>query len=35
MALYDEDGDIVAVKNFSVKGKDAGMEMIFEIDDTF
>lgn len=35
MALYDEDGDIVAVKNFSVKGKDADMEMIFEIDDTF
>lgn len=35
MALYDENGDIVAVKNFSAKGKDADMEMIFEMDDTF
>lgn len=35
IALYDEDGDLVAIKSFSNKGKDEDMEMIFEIDDTF
>lgn len=32
-ALYDADGELVGIKNFSPKGKDADMEMIFEIDD--
>lgn len=35
MALYDEDGDIVAIKNFKRKEKDADMKMTFEMDDTF
>ena len=29
LALYDEDGDLVAIKSFSDKGKDDDMEMIF------
>lgn len=35
MALVDEDGDIVSVKNFKPKIKDEGMEMTFQMDDTF
>ena len=35
IALYDEDGDLVAIKNFSVKEKDNDSEMIFNIDDVF
>lgn len=33
--LYDEDGDIVAMKSFLRKGKDDDMECVFECDDTF
>jgi len=35
IALYDADGDLIAIKSFLPKGKDDDMEMIFEIDDTF
>lgn len=35
IALYDTDGDLVAVKNFSAKGKDDDFEMTFQIDDMF
>lgn len=35
IALYDADGDLVAIKNFSVKGKDDDFEMTFQIDDMF
>lgn len=35
MALVDEEGDIVSVKNFKPKIKDEGMEMTFQMDDTF
>jgi len=34
-ALYDADGDLVAIKSFSAKGKDSDMEMVFQITDTF
>lgn len=35
IGLYDSDGDIVCIKSFSKKGKDADMEMTFSIDDVF
>lgn len=35
VGLFDSEGDLVIVKAFSDKGKDADMEMIFEIDDKF
>ncbi|WP_413769359.1 phage tail protein, partial [Vibrio vulnificus] len=35
IALYDEDGDLIAIKSFLDKGKDEDQEMGFEIDDTF
>lgn len=35
MALVDSDGDVVSVKNFKPKIKDEGMEMTFQMDDTF
>lgn len=35
IGLIDEDGDLIAVKNFIKKGKDDGMEMGFEVDDEF
>lgn len=35
IALYDEEGDIVAIKNFLAKGKDDDFEMTFQIDDMF
>lgn len=35
IALYDSDGDIVAIKTFHPKTKDSDMEMVFEIEDTF
>lgn len=35
LALYDEDGDLVAIKNFMRKGKDADVEMTMQIDDEF
>lgn len=35
LGLYDEDDDLVAIKNFSAKGKDADVEMTFNVDDIF
>lgn len=35
LALYDSDGDLVAIKTFKNKGKDADLEMTFRIDDIF
>ena len=35
LGLYDEDGDLVAIKNFMRKGKDADIEMTMQIDDEF
>lgn len=35
IALYDEDGDLVAIKNFLSKGKDADLEMTVQMDDEF
>ena len=35
LALYDEDGDLVAIKNFLRKGKDSDLEMVFQMDDEF
>ena len=35
IGLYDEDGDVVAIKNFLEKGKDDDIEQTYEIDDIF
>lgn len=35
IALIDEEGDLIAIKSFTEKTKDADMEMIFQIDDEF
>lgn len=35
VALYDAEGDLIAIKSFLDKGKDDDQEMGFEIDDTF
>lgn len=35
LALYDEAGDLVAIKNFMAKGKDADIEITFHMDDEF
>lgn len=35
IGLYDTEGDLIAIKNFSPKGKDDDLEMTFNIDDTF
>lgn len=35
IALYDEEGDLVVIKNFSAKGKDDDLEMTFNVDDKF
>ncbi len=35
IAVYDEDGDLIAIKTFRPKGKDGDMEMLFQIDDIF
>ena len=35
IALVDADGDLVAIKNFSAKGKDDDLEMTFNVDDIF
>jgi len=35
LALYDADGDLVAIKNFLRKGKDADIEMTMQMDDEF
>lgn len=34
IALYDEDGDLVAIKTCMPKGKDDDLEMVFQIDDS-
>ena len=35
VGLYDEDGDIVCVKNFTRKGKDDDVEQTYVLDDIF
>lgn len=35
IALYDADGDLVAIKNCLSKGKDSDTVMVFEVDDIF
>jgi hypothetical protein len=35
IGLYDEEGDVVCIKNFLAKGKDNDLEMVFTIDDIF
>lgn len=35
LGLYDADGDIIAIKTFKSKGKDADLEMTFRVDDIF
>lgn len=35
IGLYDAEGDLVCIKNFTSKGKDSDMEMTFQIDDEF
>ncbi len=35
VGLYDADGDILVMKRFSKKGKDADLSMIFWINDSF
>jgi len=35
IGLYDSNGDLVMIKNFLPKGKDADMELTFYIDDIF
>lgn len=35
LGLYDSEGDIIAIKTFKSKGKDADLEMTFRIDDIF
>lgn len=35
IALVDEDGDLLAIKSFSNKGKDSDMEMVFDVLDKF
>lgn len=34
-ALYDADGDLIAIRSFAGKPKDSDMEMGFEFDDIF
>ena len=35
IGLYDEEGDIIYIKNFLAKGKDNDLEMVFTINDIF
>lgn len=35
LGLYDTDGDIITIKRFSKKGKDADLSMTFWLNDTF
>ena len=35
IGLYDEDGDIVCIKNFTRKGKDDDVEQTYVLDDIF
>ena len=34
LALVDEEGDLMAIKNFKAKGKDSDFSMTFKINDT-
>lgn len=34
IALYDEDGDLVAIKNFATKTKSGNAKLVFQIDDS-
>lgn len=34
-ALFDADGDLVAIKNFLPKGKDSDLELTIQMDDEF
>lgn len=34
-ALYDEEGDLIAIKNFLPKGKDEDIEFVIQLDDEF
>ena len=35
LGLYDSEGDLVCIKTFTAKGKDADIEMTFTVDDEF
>ncbi len=35
IGLYDSEGDIVCIKNFTKKGKDSGLQMTYTLDDVF
>lgn len=35
LGLYDEEGELVAIKRFLPKGKDEDMEFIFDMDEIF
>lgn len=35
LGLYDTEGDVIAIKTFKSKGKDADLEMTFRVDDIF
>lgn len=35
LALYDSEGDLINIKHFKSKGKDADIEMTFQVDDEF
>lgn len=35
IGIVDSENDLIAMKTFSNKSKDADMEMVFEVDDTF
>ena len=35
IGLYDSEGDIVCIKNFTKKGKDGGLQMTYTLDDVF
>lgn len=35
IGLYDEDGDIICIKNFTRKGKDDDVEQTYVLDDIF
>lgn len=35
LGLYDEDGDVLVIKRFLEKGKDADLSMLFWMSDTF
>ncbi|MBR1742167.1 MAG: phage tail protein [Lachnospiraceae bacterium] len=35
IGLYDEDGDLVCIKTFTKKGKEADIEQTYNIDDIF